>query len=88
MALLENYPAGYVAKTLKSLLMRTLNFPFVSSIFPPAATRPSLDFPQETRDYIKAFGFIAANLFVIMKKRGKIERLRTRPRDYLLGIWC
>ena len=86
LALIENYPASHIMKTLRSLVCRLLNFPFVSSIFPAAGTKERLDFPQETRDYIKTFCFLAANSFGIMNKRRKIDRFKTRPRSYLVEI--
>ncbi len=86
LALIENYPASHIIKTLRSLVCRLFNFPFVSYIFPAAGTKEKLDFPQETKDYIKAFCFLAANSFGIIKKRRKIDRLRIRPRGYLLEI--
>ena len=86
LALIENYPASHIVKTLRSLVCRLLNFPFVSSIFPAAGTKGKLDFPQETKDYIKAFCFLAANSSGIMKKRRKIDGLRNKPRSYLLGL--
>ena len=86
LAFIENYPRGYVVRTLTSFVAGSLKNRVLSLFIPAARVGKKVQYAQKAKDCLKAFLFFAVNSLSIIRKRRKIDRFKTRPRGYLLDV--